>query len=118
MRKANILCKSLSTVESLGCVNFIASDKTGTLTLNKMTVVNVAVGDELLTASEARTATVSNGPTAEHIKILAAVAGICNDAHFDTADQELPVEIRKVHGDATGMYLEYGVDLFIDTEYI
>ncbi|PBK66785.1 calcium ATPase [Armillaria solidipes] len=101
MRKANILCKSLSTVESLGCVNFIASDKTGTLTLNKMTVVNVAVGDELLTVSEARMATVSNGPTAEHIKILAAIAGICNDAHFDTVDQELPVEIRKVHGDAT-----------------
>lgn len=101
MRKANILCKSLSTVESLGCVNFIASDKTGTLTLNKMTVVNVAVGDELLTVSEARTATVSNGPTAEHNKILAAIAGICNDAHFDTTDQELPVEIRKVHGDAT-----------------
>ncbi|KAK0431959.1 hypothetical protein EV421DRAFT_2011723 [Armillaria borealis] len=101
MRKANILCKSLSTVESLGCVNFIASDKTGTLTLNKMTVVNVAVGDELLTVSEARMATVSNGPTAEHIKILAAIAGICNDAHFNTADQELPVEIRKVHGDAT-----------------
>ncbi|KAK0488448.1 hypothetical protein IW261DRAFT_1580898 [Armillaria novae-zelandiae] len=101
MRKANILCKSLSTVESLGCVNFIASDKTGTLTLNKMTVVNIAVGDELLTASEARTAAISNGPTTEHIKILAAIAGICNDAHFETEAKELPVEIRKVHGDAT-----------------
>ncbi|KAG7443333.1 calcium ATPase [Guyanagaster necrorhizus] len=33
-----------------------ASDKTGTLTQNKMTVVNVAIGDELLTVSEARTA--------------------------------------------------------------
>ncbi|KAK0457306.1 uncharacterized protein EV420DRAFT_1550084 [Desarmillaria tabescens] len=101
MRKANILCKSLSTVESLGCVNFIASDKTGTLTLNKMTVVNVAVGDELLTASEARMAAVNNGPTGECIKILAAVAGICNDARFQEADEELPSEIRKVHGDAT-----------------
>ncbi|KAK0185050.1 hypothetical protein F5146DRAFT_1105906 [Armillaria mellea] len=79
MRKANILCKSLSTVESLGCVNFIASDKTGTLTQNKMTVVNIAIGDELLT----------------RIKILAAIAGICNDARFDKADEE------KVHGDAT-----------------
>ncbi|KAK0207339.1 hypothetical protein IW262DRAFT_1450882 [Armillaria fumosa] len=101
MRKANILCKSLSTVESLGCVNFIASDKTGTLTLNKMTVVNIAVEDELLTASEARTATINNKPTTEHIKILAAITGICNDAHFETEDKELPVEIRKVHGDAT-----------------
>ncbi|PBK66842.1 calcium ATPase [Armillaria solidipes] len=101
MRKANILCKSLSTVESLGCVNFIASDKTGTLTQNKMTVVNVAVGDELLTVSEAKMAALTNGPAGERIKILAAIAGICNDARFDKADEELPVEIRKVHGDAT-----------------
>ncbi len=102
MRKANILCKSLSTVESLGCVNFIASDKTGTLTQNKMTVVNVAVGDELLTVSEAKMAALTNGPAGEHIKSLAAIAGICNDARFDKADKGLPVEIRKVHGDATG----------------
>ncbi|KAK0207703.1 hypothetical protein IW262DRAFT_1498522 [Armillaria fumosa] len=101
MRKANILCKSLSTVESLGCVNFIASDKTGTLTQNKMTVVNVAVGDELLTVSEAKTAALTNGPAGERIKILAAIAGICNDARFDKADEGLPVEIRKVYGDAT-----------------
>ncbi|KAG7443376.1 calcium ATPase [Guyanagaster necrorhizus] len=101
MRKANILCKSLSTVESLGCVNFIASDKTGTLTKNKMTVVNVAIGNELLTASEAREAAVGNGPAGERIQILAATAGICNDARFDNTDDELPVEIRKVHGDAT-----------------
>ena len=87
MRKANILCKSLSTVESLGCINFIASDKTGTLTQNKMTVVNVAVGDELLTVSEAKMAVLTDGPAGECIAMLAAIAGICNDAHFDKADE-------------------------------
>ncbi|KAK0457372.1 uncharacterized protein EV420DRAFT_1644129 [Desarmillaria tabescens] len=101
MRKANILCKSLSTVESLGCVNFIASDKTGTLTQNKMTVVNISIGDELLTVSEAKTAALTTGPAGERVKILAAIAGICNDARFDAADEKLPAEIRKVHGDAT-----------------
>ncbi|KAG7443354.1 uncharacterized protein BT62DRAFT_921869 [Guyanagaster necrorhizus] len=101
MRKANILCKSLSTVESLGCVDFIASDKTGTLTQNKMTVVNVAIGDKLLTVSEARTAAANDGSLGECIKLLVATAGLCNDAHFDKPDGDLPVELRKVHGDAT-----------------
>ncbi|KAG7443380.1 calcium ATPase [Guyanagaster necrorhizus] len=66
-----------------------------------MTVVNVAVGNELLTASEARAAAVSNGPAGECIQILAATAGFCNDARFDNTDDDSPVEIRKVHGDAT-----------------
>ena len=32
MKQADVLCKSLGTVETLGAVNVICSDKTGTLT--------------------------------------------------------------------------------------
>jgi sodium/potassium-transporting ATPase subunit alpha len=38
MAKSNVLVKDLSTIETLSCVNVIASDKTGTLTQNKVRI--------------------------------------------------------------------------------
>lgn len=105
MRKANILCKSLTTVESLGAVNFIASDKTGTLTLNKMTVVNLTAGITAFSAAEARDETGRNGASGGIIRVAAAVAGLCNDATFQSFGADEPIENRKVNGDATGTYL-------------
>ena len=46
MAKYRVLVKNLSVIETLSCVNVIASDKTGTLTQNKMFVANVAAGLE------------------------------------------------------------------------
>ena len=48
MAKENAIIKDLKAVESLGCVSVICSDKTGTLTQNKMTVQKVYVdGQEI-----------------------------------------------------------------------
>lgn len=52
MARENAIIKQLKAVESLGCVSVICSDKTGTLTQNKMTVQQVYVGGKVLEPKE------------------------------------------------------------------
>ncbi len=51
MAREHAIIKDLKAVESLGCVSVVCSDKTGTLTQNRMTVQEVFVGGALLAPS-------------------------------------------------------------------
>ncbi|MEG2800767.1 MAG: cation-translocating P-type ATPase [Longicatena sp.] len=50
MAKENAIIKNINSVESLGCVSVICSDKTGTLTQNKMSAQQVYRNNELIDA--------------------------------------------------------------------
>ncbi|KAJ3567702.1 hypothetical protein NPX13_g6677 [Xylaria arbuscula] len=107
MRKNNVLCKSLKTVETLGSVSVICSDKTGTLTQNRMTVTECTIGTHTITADEAEdelltsTAPEVAGIVTTGVDQMRAIAALCNAAEFDAATPELPPEERQVFGDAT-----------------
>lgn len=97
MRQNKILCKSLKTVETLGAVNVICSDKTGTLTRNLMKVTDFMVGKVSVTADDAP----ERYEEFEGTRQLANTCAACNEAEFDVSTMDKDIHDRKVNGDAT-----------------
>ncbi|KAL1922281.1 uncharacterized protein VTP21DRAFT_9820 [Calcarisporiella thermophila] len=103
MRQNNILPKALTTVETLGCVNVICSDKTGTLTQNKMFVTSVGFLDNETNPDNCRD-TIVREPSSQlaiAYRQLQLASLFCNNATFDPSTMDRPVADRLANGDAT-----------------
>lgn len=107
MAKENAIIKNLRAVEGLGCVSVICSDKTGTLTQNKMTVRKVYVDGNIWNADEMEN-------KAKAVVDLVEESALCNDGAIngettvgDPTETALLSFCRKIDGDENKIREEF-----------
>ena len=77
LAKKKVLIKRLAAVETLGGINTIFTDKTGTLTENKIEVSNISIFDDLISVEKNKIGAESNKAIVDKLLLIAT---LCNNA--------------------------------------
>ncbi|KAI0093821.1 aminophospholipid-transporting P-type ATPase [Irpex rosettiformis] len=102
MAAQNVLVKDLQGVETLGSLTLLATDKTGTLTRNQMTVTNIWSGQKMYSAFQSNndsSDTESFAIDAPGMRETVDIAALNSRVKFDKTD--VPFDQRAILGDAT-----------------
>lgn len=105
MAKRKAIVKKLHSVESLGSVSVICSDKTGTLTKNEQTVTEAYTVDETITLDPSSTAPYS-GSVSSSLRKTIEIGALCNNASLSRNEDGVYV------GQSTDVALLNVLDVF------
>lgn len=108
MAKENALVRKLPAVETLGSSTVICSDKTGTLTQNKMTVTDIAIEKDIIEGKTSSIKELKEEEKAKYKEMIYA-GSLCNDASLDP-DKKNSILGDPTEGELIFLAEEFGIN--------